>query len=226
MTSHATMFHPTSYDMPNGSGQAVGGEYNYWDATYHWAPGYTGVRGNTQLDGAKGGMLSGGLGALTDGVIATSSWEVGTSTVENAQGTGQYVGWTWGNPTITFHFANLVNINNVTFYVDNPVNDADGNPGGGVAAPLNFTIDGTLEQPTHPVSGYGPQVMTVQDLGLDVNELSVTLNRDTAPGRFWLFVSEITFSDGLPSPVPEPSTLLLLGAGLAGVALLRKRRAV
>ena len=24
----------TSYDMPNGDGQAHGGTYNYWDATY------------------------------------------------------------------------------------------------------------------------------------------------------------------------------------------------
>jgi hypothetical protein len=218
MTSQATMFHPTSYDMPNGSGVHAGGEYNYWDGSY------TGS-GAKNTDGA---MLSGGLGALTDGIIATSSWEVGTSTVENAQGTGQYVGWTGGDPTITFHFANLVNINNITFYVDNPFNNPDGNPGGGVAAPLSFTIDGLLKQPTNPapVPANGPLAMTVKDLGLDnVNELSVTLNRDTNPGRFWVFMSEITFSDGLPSPVPEPSTLLLLGAGLAGVALLRKRRA-
>src|SRR5438128_164853 len=62
----------TSYDTPNGDGQAHSGSFNYWDL------GYTGA-GATNVDGAA---LSGGLGDLTDGVIASDFW----FNTENAAG--------------------------------------------------------------------------------------------------------------------------------------------
>ena len=89
----------SSYDMPNGDGQAHGGSYNYWDATYSGS-------GNPTQDGS---LLSGGTGKLTDGVIATQDWYA----VSNNAGTGQYVGWVSSNPTITFHFASSVTVNEV-----------------------------------------------------------------------------------------------------------------
>jgi len=72
----------STYSTPNGDGQAHGGSYNYWDGTY------TGS-GSTTTDGAA---LSGGTGALTDGVISTQPWY----NVSNVAGTGQYVGWLGG----------------------------------------------------------------------------------------------------------------------------------
>ncbi len=55
---------PTHYNMPNGYGMASGGSFNYWDGSYSGS-------GDRSTDYAP---LSGGLGDLTDGVIATQSW--------------------------------------------------------------------------------------------------------------------------------------------------------
>ena len=94
----------THYDMLNGYGQAHTGTYNYWDKAY------TGS-GNTSLEFAP---LSGGLGDLTDGVIATQRWDL----VENLEGTGPYVGWFAMDPVITFHFAGVHSFSQVTVWHD------------------------------------------------------------------------------------------------------------
>lgn len=81
--SQAAQLTVTSYDTPNGDGQAHNGTYNYWDTPYTGA-------GDKTTDGLTPGVtpLSGGTGKLTDGVIATLPWY----DVSNAEGTGQYVG--------------------------------------------------------------------------------------------------------------------------------------
>ena len=109
-TSFAQVIHPTSYDMPNGNS----GSFNYWDDTYSGA-------GNNHLDAAP---LSGGLGDLTDGVIATDNWFV--TEVTNH---GPYVAWDSYNPILNFHFSSITPFSNVRIYFD----DADGR--GGVTAP-------------------------------------------------------------------------------------------
>ncbi|MBJ6727404.1 PEP-CTERM sorting domain-containing protein [Geomesophilobacter sediminis] len=231
VNSQATLVHPVSYDMMNGSGVARGGEYNYWDATYSVNGA---IPANATVDGAQ---LSGGSGKLTDGVIAdqSHSWEwTDTSGVghtdQNLLGTGPYVGWTWGNPTITFHFGQKVNINDITFYVDNPGNDIYGHPRGGVAAPNSIVIGSNTYDTNKPSTGQGPMAIDIK-VGLsDIDQLVVTLNRDIAQDKFWLFMSEVTFDDGLSDPaaaVPEPSTVVLVAAGLAGLAMVqwRKRKA-
>ena len=209
--------------MTNGYGTAVGGEYNYWDGTYSGGTiGTNVINGNTVLDG---GSLTGGHGALTDGNIANKDWESGLDTVENFAGTGQYVGWTWGDPTITFNFAQAVKIASMTFYVDNPL-DAHG----GVAAPKSFTIGTAGNNTDYLVDtahlATGPVPISFSDLGLDTQNVTVTINRNLFAGSFWVFLSEVTFDDGIPTPVPEPSSLLLFGAGLAAATLLWKRRTV
>jgi hypothetical protein len=223
VVSHAVPIVPISYDMQNGSGVARGGMFNYWDENY------TGS-GNKTVDGAQ---LTGGSGKLTDGVIADESWAwTGADGSFHASANlNRYVGWTWGDPTITFYFANLVNIDTITFNVDNPANDSNGNPQGGVAAPIGFTIGQNFFTSGYDTSGdnksgAGPVAITIDNLGLDnIQDLSVTIDRDIYGGtRFWLFVSEISFDNGIPAPVPEPSTVLLFGAGIAGFALLRRRR--
>jgi len=213
--AHAVEITPSSYSMPNGDGVASGGEYNYWDTSY------TG-NGSTTTDGA---YLSGGLGRLTDGVIATNDWEYVVSpgvyaTQESASGTGPYVGWVGMNPTIVFNFASPVSINTITFYVDNPLNQH-----GGVAAPSAFTIAGTTYTINDSSLPNGVVAISLTNLDLtDVTTLPVTIYETLDPDAFWTFLSEVTFDDGNSAPVPEPASFTLFGVGIVFFALLTIRR--
>src|SRR5687768_17614164 len=74
ITTQAAPILPTSYDMLNGES----GTFTYHDETYNGS-------GSTTTDLAP---LSGGVGDLTNGIIAASNWFV-TELVPN----GPYVGW-------------------------------------------------------------------------------------------------------------------------------------
>ena len=190
----------TSYDMPNGDGQAQGAWLNYWDGGYSNC-----VAGDCTSDGLSGAYLSGGLGALTDGVIATQSWNL----VSNAAGTGEYVGWLSYAPTIDFHFAGGEVVNEVKLFVDN-------SHIGGAVAPVSVVIDGT----TYPNPAWGsasaPEVIDIAGLYLKGDSVKVTLNNPNA----WAFMSEAQFF----STVPEPSTWAMMALGFAGLGYAGLRR--
>jgi hypothetical protein len=192
---------PVSYDMPNGNGQASGGSFNYWDLKYNGA-------GATNVDGAP---LSGGVGDLTDGIIATDTW----FNVENGAGTGPYVGWLNVDPTITFHFGSTVSFNSFVIHAD------DSNGAGGVSSPAGVTLNSVAGTPTigflDPV-GSAPTAFNVSGFNFTGSDFSITLHRSNA----WVFVSEVEFS---AAAVPEPSTygLMLAGLGLMGVIAKRRR---
>ena len=195
----------TSYSMPNGDGQASGGSYNYWDVAYTGA-------GSTTTDGAA---LSGGVGDLTDGVVATDFWY----NTENGAGTGPYVGWyrpATPDPTITFNFAGPVTINGIRVHIDN-------SNVGGVIAPSKIFIDGADTAFAAPANG---TIGFVDFTGLNLTGSSHTLQFQQNGGS-WTFVSEITF-DGNAAGVPEPTawSLMIAGFGLAGTALRRRRTAL
>ena len=155
------MIGPTAYDMLNGET----GTYTYFDDTYDGTGSVT-----TPL-----APLSGGLGDLTDGVIATQHWN---------QSAGPYVGWHTVNPTITFHFAHPVLIDTVVLHVD------DSTGGGGVAPPTSVTIVFGGESHTHPITeppGSDPFAITLP-VGLIGDTLQVTLARTN-----YVMLSEVEF---------------------------------
>ncbi len=198
--AHADPLTVSSYDMRNGDGQAHGGTYNYWDATYDG-------HGHRHHDDS---FLHGGTGALTDGVIATAAWDA----VSNSQGTGEYVGWK-GSPTITFHFGSAVTIDSVTLYVD----DSDV---GGVTSPSAVVVAGT----TYDNSNYadyfgGTQAIKLSGLDIVGNSVTVTLVNPTS----WVFMSEITF-DGFVTSVPEPGNVAMMLAGLGLTGWMARRRRI
>lgn len=201
---------PTSYDMLNGSGQASGGDYNYWDSSYSG-------KGSTK-DNA---LLFGGVGDLTDGVISDSNWY----NAENLKGTGPYVGWRASvnkNPLVTFRFAGSTLLNSVTIYVD----DSDGK--GGVSTPesVDIGIEGGKYAnfiTSDPKDG-APTSYTFSKLGLTGSAFDVRFNNASD----WIFVSEVQF-DGQAAnvaAVPEPATYLLSAVGLLALGLVARRRRV
>jgi hypothetical protein len=184
---------PSSYAMPNGNA----GDYTYFDESYNGSGCVT----------CAGAALSGGLGDLTDGVIATTSWNV----AEPPAGPGPYVGWRFINPAITFRFDGVVNIDSVTISFDS-------NAITGVFAPQSVTIAGQTFPITAPAQA-GPFSATFSNLGFVGTSLPVSITRNGV----WVFASEVQFQ---ATAVPEPATaaLLLAGGVLAG-GLYRRRPA-
>lgn len=191
----------TSYSMLNGTGNASGGTFNYWDRSY------TGT-GAATTDGAT---LSGGTGDLTDGYAETQSWNL----VENGAGIGPYVGWRSGfvtNPTVTFNFAGTPTITSIGINLDN-------SGIGGVFAPSSILIDGVDTAFTAP-TGVG----LVSFTGLNLTGSSHTIQFVQNGGGNWAFVSEVGFAG---SAVPEPAAWALMITGFAMVgASARRRRAL
>ena len=202
----AVQLFATSYDTPNGDGQAHSGAFNYWDVNY------TGAGAKT-TDGAP---LSGGLGDLTDGVIASDFW----FNVENVAGTGPYVGWRGDfgvhNPLVTFHFAGPLTINSIAIHLDNSL-------AGGVGTPDQILLDGVAHAFTGPAAGTIGTV-TFDGLNLVGPTHTVQFVQDTT--FVWTFVSEVSFFGDAAGVVPEPATwaTLIAGFGLVG-AMARRRRA-
>lgn len=203
MPSGAAPVLSTSYDMPNGGGQASGGSYNYWDLNYSGS-------GSTITDGAP---LSGGSGDLTDGVIANNTW----NNVENNAGTGPYVGWYSSglggqlDPTVTFHFAGSPTITSINIHMDN-------SGIGGVLAPQTIFVDGVNTAFVAPGGGFGWATLS----GLNLTGNTHTIQFNQYPG-YWAFISEVTF-DGTAVPEPAAWAMLVAGFGFVGAAQRRANR--
>jgi hypothetical protein len=133
----------TSYDMNNGNGAAqfttpTGGQ-NYFDFTYTQT-GQSAPDSNANKNGSGNSLiptpansnaapLTGGTGLLTNGVIPTVNYSLVTGATS-----GQYVGWKYQDPTITFHLTNGQSVGQIQLFV------AANNSGGLVGAPANVTL--------------------------------------------------------------------------------------
>lgn len=194
LRAQAAPVSPVSYDTPNGYGVATGGSANYWDLNY------TGT-GATSTDGAP---LSGGLGDLTDGVIAPDNWFV----TENGAGSGPYVGWREIDPSIAFSFAVPLQFTSVRVYLD----DSDGQ--GGVSFPSRISVNGITTDLLDP-PGPAPSSVEIPLAGLTTDVLTIQLFRSNT----WVFASEFSFE---AVEIPEPAAGGVLGIGLAVAAVLRR----
>jgi len=195
--SAATLI-PTSYSMPNGS--IASGNQTWWeDTTYLPCP-----AGDCTTSNAP---LSGGTGKLTDGVASTLSWD------QQPSGPSTFVGWNQLNPTLTFFFPAVENIDTVSLHVD----DALGR--GLVNLPATVTIAGHLfTVPPDNVNG-SPRWLVLSGLGLTASSVTITLTRSNN----WIMLDEVTF-DG-STAAPEPASWLAISGGLAGLLLHALRRA-
>jgi hypothetical protein len=191
----------SSYSMYNGGT----GSYNYQDFTYLPCPG-----NDCNTTSAP---LSGGTGKLTDGVSPALSWyQYGENT--------PWVGWYEGypnetNPNVTFNFAGSVTVNSVTVWVDNTIGY------GGVYLPASVSVNGTNFPIAPDNSNPDPRGYTFSGLDITGTSVDVQFFQSSFP---WIMVGEVSF-DGTVTASPEPASLALFGAGLAGIGLIRRRRA-
>lgn len=199
----STLLTVASYDMPNGNGTASGGGADYWDTAYS----NCGVA-NCTTDGAA---LSGGKGLLTDGVIATESFGIGS-------GVGEYVGWL-ADPTIVFHFGATEGISELKLSVDNPSGV------GGVGAPATVTINGTAYSDPSWLSASGPETIDITGLAINSSTITLALTRSYPP-NFWVFASEAQFFGPSLAATPLPAAWSMMLIGTAGLGLATWRRRV
>lgn len=68
-------------------------------------------------------------------------------------------------------------------------------------------------------------------LTVNVNTANVSMLKFIAPGTtpddtngFWPSIDNMVINQSAPTPTPEPSTLILLGAGIAGLGIMRRYR--
>ncbi len=162
------MLGPIAYDMLNGET----GSYTYFDDTYN---------GEGEISEPLA-PLSGGVGDLTNGEIATQHWD---------ETPLPYVSWKTIDPTITFHFAGIRRVDVITLHLD------DSNGSGGVYPPTDVTItDGTtvLTFPvTDPPSG-APFAVSFENLDLVTDTLELHL-ADYSASRY-MMLSEVEFFGG------------------------------
>lgn len=206
-TSNAAPVSVSAYDVTNTQGSGFGG----------WSHFYTGMITNN-LNGTVN--ETGGSGTLNDGLIGTSY--VDTHLFYNSM--------TNDNTSFDLYLSQSTYVTSISLYsFFDGQNAIPGNITG-----LYVTINGNSG--FFNTTGFGPMNFTgvpVHELinlagsGLDTlltNQITLWGFVSTGGWAAYSSISEVVINEaGNPTPAPEPSTMILLGTGIAAVALFRKR---
>lgn len=154
-------------------------------------------------DGTFSSHTSAGLG-LADGFYALSQWKAANG--YGVSGESIY----FNNPVFLHSFDIMPFIGHSYWYAATIISEYDihGNL-------LGQQID-------------NPNATDFETLNVELSDVSTITfthsspyNNGSIPNASWFLVQNITYDKH--SPVPEPSTFLLLGAGFAGIGFLRRR---
>jgi hypothetical protein len=220
------------YNMNNGAGTGQFGDFQYWDGTYSGA-------GNRTTDNAP---LSGGKGALTDGIIANNRWDYHATN----NGTGAYVGWNTihQSPNILFHLGGDTVVKEISFFVDNSYVGLVGGPGSIVINGVTYDSSSWNVTPLTPDFGKsgGAEQITIAGLNLTARDILVLINPGPMgadalaynqqfpnfpiPGNKepWLMVSEVQFNGVAAAPELSTWMMMLIGFGIFGYIAYRQKR--
>ncbi|CAD5372653.1 conserved exported hypothetical protein [Rubrivivax sp. A210] len=196
----------------------------YFDNGYTASPAGT-LTGSRSLVGGAG-LLSGGKGDLTDGVLSAS--------VSAGYGAwAPYVMWDGSSPVITFDLGSSHILSSVTTYFKYYPAAAVYMPG---SVGMRFSDDGVNFGGTQTrslsaaerVPGANDSDGVFQVLTSPASGRYVELTLNNGPEGRWLALGEVVF-DGAPgslaASVPEPGAASLVLVALAGMGVARRRKA-
>lgn len=171
---------------------------------------YTATPGEGQAQGGSLNYFDDTNAQLIDGDLGANNW--------NANDAYEWVGWKVAEPSLTFHFAGMVAVNEVRIGFNR-------NDDSGIYLPSSINIGGDVFAiAANGISDNSRGFLTFTG---DWTGPSLSIEISDGDAGRWIFVDEVKF-DGVgneAAAVPEPATgMLFLSAGLLALVGTWKRR--